>query len=322
MHLTELAQGKYDGIYLPNCRWFKAEEEKDDSAVQLGKELAGLADIYVNDAFGSWQPHVSTVMPARFIPSYAGLLYQKEIEKLEYLFNAERPFMAIVVGSKFDTKIGPLEALLKKVDYLLLGGVIYNAYLCAKYGIKIKGIKEDDVESAKAFLKISEQYPGVVLEPQYIVESDSLEERTPESCRTHHILDKKEYNFILDVDPKSFEEEKIANAIANAKTIFTNAVMGLTPLFYEGTQAMYIRICQNEKGLKLFGGGDTIQEFKALAAKYYLKADNDTSFYFFTGGGTILSALKAGTALELEPVKALIKNLEKFPPEHECSCGH
>ena len=322
LHLLELAHGKYDGIYLPNCRWFTAEEEKGESAEQLGREFAGLADIFVNDAFGSWQPHVSTVMPAKFIPSFAGLLYQKEIENLEKIFNADKPFLAIVAGSKFDTKIGPLEVLLEKVDHLLLGGVIYNAYLCAKYGIKIKGISEADIKSAKAFLDMADKYPGVVLEPQYIVESDTLDEKTEDSCRTWHINEKKEYNFILDIDPKSFEDKKIADAISNAKTIFTNAVMGLTPLFYEGTQEMYERICSNKNAIKLFGGGDTIQEFKYLVPKYYLRADNDESFYFFTGGGTILSAIQAGTALKLEPVKALIKNLKDFPPEHECSCGH
>ncbi len=87
------------------------------------------------------------------------------------------PFVAVVAGSKFDTKIESLYALLKKADKLVLGGVIYNAYLCAKYGFKIKGVEEDDVKLAKEFVDYAKQYPGKIVEMPIICESDVFGER-------------------------------------------------------------------------------------------------------------------------------------------------
>jgi phosphoglycerate kinase len=77
-----------------------------------------------------------------------------------------------VAGAKFDTKIEPLYALIRKADYLVLGGVIYNAYLCAKYNIRIKGIEDDDMEHAKNFVDFAAGYPGKIIELPYITESD------------------------------------------------------------------------------------------------------------------------------------------------------
>jgi len=106
---------KLQAIYLPNTRWFKGEEAKDESKEILGRELADIADIFVNDAFGSWQPHASTIIPAKHIPAYAGILMQKEVQHLDSVLNPQKPFVAVVAGSKFDTKIQPLSALLKEL---------------------------------------------------------------------------------------------------------------------------------------------------------------------------------------------------------------
>ena len=130
--IRELDDHKIDGIYLPNTRWFQGEEGTEQEAERLAHQLAGLADIFVNDAFGSWQPHASTVRVNKYLPSYAGFLMQKEIENLDRIYSPERPFVAVVAGSKFDTKIDSMNALIQKADYLVLGGVMYNAYLCAK----------------------------------------------------------------------------------------------------------------------------------------------------------------------------------------------
>ena len=119
-----LKDGKFDGIYLPNTRWFAGEEAKDEKADNLAKELASLADIYVNDAFGSWQPHVSTARIVEHIPSRAGMLLQSEINNLEKVLHPDRPFLAAVAGAKFDTKIEPLKSIFKLSDHLILGGII------------------------------------------------------------------------------------------------------------------------------------------------------------------------------------------------------
>ena len=144
--LKKLKNDEIDCVYLPNTRWFAGEEKLGEEGRRFANQLAGLADIFINDAFGSWQSHASTVGVARFLPSYAGFLMQREIENLQRIFNAKTPFVAVVAGSKFDTKIESLYALLKNADYLILGGVIYNAYLCAKYGFSIKGISNEDMK--------------------------------------------------------------------------------------------------------------------------------------------------------------------------------
>ena len=308
--LEKLKAGKVDGLYLPNTRWFAGEESRDEKTEKLARQMANLADVFVNDAFGSWQPHASTYNITKFLPSYAGLLMQKEIENLKRVIEPERPFLAVVAGSKFDTKIGSLTALLKSADHLIIGGVIYNAYLCAKYGFRIKGISDEDIQVASEFVKLTVKYPGKIVEPLFIIESDLLEEKKEGSCRTHNIHDLKagtELNYVLDAAPRSFEEKYLQEILNSANTIFVNAVMGFTPNFGEGTVAMYGLIGKNKNAAKLFGGGDTLQEFKNLLPAIYQKALTDNKYYFFTGGGTILKAIKEGSAFGLEPVKALME---------------
>jgi len=305
----KLTRGEIDGIYLPNTRWFKGEESGDENTEKFGEELASLADIFINDAFGSWQPHASTVEPNKHLPSYAGFLMLKEIENLSRVLNPERPLLAVVAGSKFDTKIGPLTALLKKADYLVLGGVIYNAYLSAKYGFKIKGITENDVKAAENFLEQTVKFPKKIVELPYVVESDILEEKIKGKYRVHNIYttDKgNDFNYILDISERSFATATVRDVFNNSQTIFVNAVMGFTPNFPEGTIALNTLIDENKEASKLFGGGDTLQDFKTFLPEIYSKALKDEKYYFFTGGGTILKAIEAGSPFGLKPVQAIM----------------
>lgn len=306
--ITELQAGKADFVYLPNTRWFRGEEAKDESAQAMATALAGLADVYINDAFGSWQAHTTTVGLAEKLPAYAGLLMLKEIGHLEQIFEPQRPLLAIVAGAKFDTKIGPLSSLIKIADKLLLGGVIYNAYLCVKYGVRIKGVAEEDIAMARTFFEATESMRYKILEPEYIVESDSIEERTSFRRRSLKELSPgMELNYVLDVDPASFAVPELKADFAAAGTIFINAVMGLTSLFGEGTSAMYSLIAENRTASKLYGGGDTIQDFRDLLPGLFAKAVNDPSYYFFTGGGAILDAIQQGSPYGMKPVKTLIE---------------
>jgi phosphoglycerate kinase len=308
--IRDLNDHTIDMVYLPNTRWFAGEEAKGEQADRFAYQLAGLADIYVNDAFGSWQPHASTVNVAKYLPSYAGFLLQKEIMNLERIYIPDRPFVSVVAGSKFDTKIDSLNALLKVSDYLILGGVIYNAFLCAKYGFTIKGIETEDMELAKKFVDYSAQFPGKLIELPFIVESDTMEGIRPGQYRVHHIKDIKEgtkLNYVLDVDPKSFQDPEVKKVFSEAKTIFVNAVMGFTPHFNEGTIALDELIDENNNAVKLYGGGDTMQELKRLLPGLYIVALDSPKYYIFTGGGAVLKAIQEGNVLGLEPVKALIK---------------
>ena len=128
--IKDLKERRIGGIYLPNMRWFSGEERgTEEIGIRLARDLASIADVFVNDAFGSWQPHVSTFDVAKLLPSYAGLLMQRELDAMTRVLEPKRPFVAVVAGSKVNTKIGTLVNVAKKCDTLILGGMIYNAYL-------------------------------------------------------------------------------------------------------------------------------------------------------------------------------------------------
>jgi phosphoglycerate kinase len=308
--IRELKENRIDGIYLPNTRWFEGEEAEGKTSDRFALQLSGLADIFVNDAFGSWQPHASTVRVNQYLPSYAGFLIQKEIENLERIFHPESPFVAVVAGSKFDTKIDSLYALIEKADFLVLGGVIYNAYLCARYGMEIKGISQEDLKLAKKFVAFTKQYPEKLVELPYIVESDLLDGKIEGKYRVHHIHNLKKgtkLNYVLDVAAESFQDEQVNNVFRCAKSIFVNAVMGFTPHFNEGTIALDQLIDENIEAVKLYGGGDTMQELKRLLPGLYIVALDSPKYYIFTGGGAVLKAIQEGTTLGLAPVRALVE---------------
>ncbi|MDR1608926.1 MAG: phosphoglycerate kinase [Deltaproteobacteria bacterium] len=307
-YLARLKKREIGGVYLPNTRWFAGEESKDEKTKQLAEDLGQLADYYINDAFGSWQPHASTYDVAKTLPSAAGFLLQKELSHLDLVLSPERPFVAVVAGSKYDTKIGPLNKIYEKVDHLILGGVIYNAYLAAKYGIKVAGVDDADVELAKGLVE-KDKTLGKIIEPEFVVESEILDKYDPAKVKTINIADFRpgqNYHYFLDIGPDSFNRPKILEILHGAKTIFVNAVLGLTPHFAAGSARIYKEIGANKNGRKLFGGGDTLTELKNLAPGVYLDALDDPSYYFFTGGGAVLTAIESG-AYGLKPVAALLK---------------
>jgi phosphoglycerate kinase len=235
---------------------------------------------------------------------------QKEIENLERIFHPEYPFVAVVAGSKFDTKIDSLYALIEKADFLVLGGVIYNAYLCARYGMEIKGISQEDLKHAKKFVAFTKQYPEKLVELPYIVESDLLDGKIEGKYRIHHIHNLKKgtkLNYVLDVAAESFQDEQVNKVFRCAKSIFVNAVMGFTPHFNEGTIALDQLIDENIEAVKLYGGGDTMQELKRLLPGLYIVALDSPKYYIFTGGGAVLKAIQESTTLGLAPVRALVE---------------
>jgi len=307
-HIRDLRAHRIGGIYLPNTRWFEGEEAESEKRERFALQLAGLADVFVNDAFGSWQPHASTFDLAKLLPSFAGFLLQKELANLKHILEPKRPFVAVVAGAKYDTKIGPINQIYKKVDHLILGGVIYNTFLCAKYGIQVAGISQTDIEAAKD-LVAQDKTAKKVVELPFVVESETIEGRVEGKYRTLNIKDFKkgnQYGYFLDVAPESFDSPGVAEVIGSAKTIFVNAVMGLTPHFFEGSEKLDRTIDRNQEAQKFYGGGDTLQEFKSLSPGLYLAAMDSAQYYFFTGGGTVLKAIEEGTPYGLEPVKALM----------------
>ena len=137
---------------------------------------------------------------------------------LDNIFKPQRPLLAVVAGSKFDTKIGPLRALLEKADHLMLGGALYNAYHAARYNLQIKGLASEDIEAARDFLQFSKRYEGKIIEPSVVAESDTLEGKIADRHRRIDIHEisagEKQLNYILDVAPESFRDERIKKSSA------------------------------------------------------------------------------------------------------------
>jgi phosphoglycerate kinase len=157
---------------------------------------------------------------------------------------------------------------------------------------------------------------GKIVELPYVVESDILEGKVADRFRSLSLKDFKKgnsYGYILDIDRESFSDKAVLDAILHSSTIFVNAVMGLTPHFYDGSQALDETIDRNTHAKKLYGGGDTLQEFKDLCPGLYLSVLDNAQYYFFTGGGTVLTAIEQGTPYGLKPVQALIENGGKAP---------
>ncbi|MBW2103981.1 MAG: phosphoglycerate kinase, partial [Deltaproteobacteria bacterium] len=283
---------KVDMVYLPNTRWFQGEQAKGPEREALAEDLADLADLFVNDAFGSWQAHVSTFDVARRLPAYAGALMQKELANLDRVLRPEKPFVGVIAGAKYDTKIGPLRALHERADALILGGLMYNTYLSARYGLDIAGVTDQDLELPR------------------VVESETMEGRVDGRYRTvslEELRRRGRADFIVDVDPASFDDQRVREVVGSAGTFFINAVMGYMPHFFEGSRALYRMAASNEQAAKLYGGGDTLQEFKALCPGDYLRGLDAEGTYYFTGGGSVLAAIEQGTPYGLEPVRVLME---------------
>ncbi len=307
--ISALKKGDVDMIYLPNTRWFLGEQSKGPERDVLSDELASIADLFVNDAFGSWSVAASTYDVATRLPSFAGHLLQKEISNLYRVLEPERPFVGVVAGAKYDTKIGPLKALYEKVDHLILGGLMYNTYLSAKYGVSVKGVSEEDRALAMTLVEL-DKLGGKIVEMPWLVASDSVDERLPGDRRlveTAQLKEGLDLPYLVDIHERSFENPGIVEVLTSARTVFTNAVMGLMPLFPEGSTAIYRLICGNRTANKLFAGGDTLQELRNLCPGLYMMGLDDPKTYYFTGGGSALAAIEQGSPYRMKPFEVLLK---------------
>ena len=322
--IDKMKAGKVDIVYLPNTRWFAGEEEKSLTGLRerFTAELASIADIFVNDAFGSHQAHVSTYDITKKLPSFAGLLMAEEIEKLEYLLNlpAEKhPFLSIVAGAKMDTKIGALESLREVSDNLLVGGLPANALICAKYGVKINGVKANEIKVAKRLLA-ADTAENKLLIPDLVVASDvAYSKDSPRQPGGYREVDLTKVHegdnlgFVYDISPNYFERDQVKAIIGNAKTAFTNAVMGFDKAgFTEGTIAMYNLLAASGAEL-YFGGGDTLKALKKYTSDFYKKLITSKVHTMFTGGGTILTGFESKGVYKMKVIKALIDNGGKKP---------
>ena len=140
-----------------------------------------------------------------------------------------------------------------------------------------------------------------------------MKERTEDNWEVYDIHDlgdwahEEEIGYVLDVAPESFDLPEIKKVFSEAGSIFVNAVMGYSALFPEGSMAMYALINENKMAQKLFGGGDTIQDFGTFLPGIFAEAKNDPKYYFFTGGVAILTSIENRSPYGMKPVQALLK---------------
>ena len=269
-------------LLLENVR-FHAEEEKNDPL--FARELAALADLFVNDAFGSaHRAHASTEGVTHYIPAVAGLLMQKEVEFMgNALERPERPFMAIIGGAKVSDKIGVIENLLEKVDALIIGGGMANTFLKAQgYNVGKSLLEEDKVALAKQLIEKAKA-KGVELElPIDVVVALVFEADAPH--RTVGVSEIQENDMALDIGPAS--AERFEALISKARTVIWNGPMGVFEMeaFAKGTKgvAQAVAACG---GITIVGGGDSVAAVEKMGV-----ADRMT--HISTGGGASLEFLE------------------------------
>jgi phosphoglycerate kinase len=263
-------------VVLENTRANKGEKKDDE---KLARKIAKLADVYVNDAFGTaHRAEATTHGVARFAPvAVAGPLMAAELDALgKALASPKRPLIAIVAGSKVSTKLTILDALAKKVDRLIVGGGIANTFLLASGKPIGKSLAEPDlVGEAKKILA-----SGKVPLPSDVVVARSLEEKGVVKDADKVAPDE----LILDIGPRT--AKAYADEIAKAGTIVWNGPVGVFEKdeFAKGTQAIG-RAIADSKGFSIAGGGDTV----AAINKFGIAAKID---YISTAGGAFLEFLE------------------------------
>ncbi|HYL14665.1 MAG TPA: phosphoglycerate kinase [Terriglobales bacterium] len=269
-------------LLLENLR-FHAEEEANDE--KFSKQLAHLAEYYVNDAFGTaHRAHASTVGITKFVQkSAAGLLMQKELEYLgRALHNPEHPFVAILGGAKVSDKIGVIQNLMTKVDALIIGGGMAYTFLKEKGESVGKSLVEaDKVQLARQLLEQAKSRKMKFLLPVDHVVAEKPDANAITKTVTH-IPDQM---MALDIGPKTIE--LFVEEISTARTIVWNGPMGVFEVspFAKGTFKIAAAIADNGGATSIVGGGDSVAAVHASGL-----ADKMT--HISTGGGASLEFLE------------------------------
>ncbi len=272
-------------LLLENLRFHAAEEANDE---KFSRALAALADVYVNDAFGTaHRAHASTVGITRFVSkAAAGLLMQKELEYLgKATTNPEKPFVAIIGGAKVSDKIGVIRNLLTKVDALLIGGAMAYTFLKAQGKQVGKSlVEEDKLDLAKDLLAEAQKKNVRLLLPYDHVIAEKIDGSAKTSIvSTDQGIPADQMG--LDIGPetvKSFSDE-----ISRAKTIVWNGPMGVFEVapFAKGTMKIAQAVAANSGATSIVGGGDSV-------AAVHQSGLADKITHISTGGGASLEFLE------------------------------
>ena len=283
-----------DVLLLENVRFYSEEEGNDPD---FAKNLASLGDVYVNDAFGTaHRAHASTEGVSHYLPSYAGFLIEKEVKFMAPLLsNPEKPFVAIIGGSKASSKISVLESLVRTCDTIVIGGGMAYTFLSVQGHTIGKSLVEEEYKDvASSFLaKAKEKGVQVILPVDHLCGAEFKEDAEAVSVDSTDIPE----NLIgMDIGPKTIT--MIVDAVTKAKSVVWNGPMGVFEFnaFAEGTLTVAKALAESQ-ATSVVGGGDSV----AAINKFNLA---DKISHVSTGGGASLEFLEGKV---LPGIKALEK---------------
>lgn len=278
--VRELKEGEI--LFLENLRFHPGEEANDPGFAQ---SLANLADIYVNDAFGTaHRAHASTVGVAKYLPALAGFLMEKELEVMgQLLYNSEHPLACLIGGAKVSDKMGLLQNMLKKMDILLIGGGMAATFLKAEgYEVGQSLVEDDKIDLAKKLLEEAKEWKVLLRLPQDVVVATEIKEGTASNIVTITNVPKDSY--IMDIGPKT--TDLFCRELSKCCTIMWNGPMGIyeIPQFSQGTKSM-VNFLSTLDATTIVGGGSS-------AEVVYEMGLVDKMTHVSTGGGASLRFLE------------------------------
>ena len=285
-----------DVMLLENTRFIKGETKNDP---ELSKELASMADIFVNDAFGTaHRAHSSTAGVADYLPAVCGFLVEKEVSIMgKALADPERPFVAILGGAKVSDKLNVINNLLEKVDTLIIGGGMAYTFLAAKgYSVGASLVDNEKIDYCKDMMAKAEAKGVNLLLPIDTVVADAFPNPIDAEIAVETVMSDAipEGKMGLDIGEKA--QAAFAEAVKNAKTVVWNGPMGVfeNPTLSRGTKAVAQALADSD-AVTIVGGGDS-----AAACEQLGFADKIT--HISTGGGASLEFLEG---LELPGIACL-----------------
>jgi phosphoglycerate kinase len=274
-----------DILLLENLR-FHAEEEANDPG--FAKALADLADIYVDDAFGTaHRAHASTYGVAKFLPAYAGLLLEKELKALgNLLTNAQHPFAALLGGAKVSDKIKLINNMLDKVEMLMIGGGMAATFLKARgNGVGLSGVEEDKIDLANNLIATAQKNNVSIFLPLDVIVADAISDQAKYSIAPVSMIPANKY--IVDIGPQTIE--MFTEHLKQCRTIFWNGPMGVyeIPQFSRGTKSM-AELLASLTATTVVGGGSTAEIVTEMHLGFKMT-------HVSTGGGASMSFLEGKT---------------------------
>ena len=285
-----------DLLLLENLRFHAAEEAND---AEFAKSLAGLADLYVNDAFGAaHRAHASTEGITHHLPAVAGLLMEREVDALSRLLKRPaRPFHAVIGGAKVSGKLEVLEVLLTRCQAVLVGGGMANTFLAARgYAMGKSLVEGDQLENAERILSEARRKRVRLMLPTDAVIAPQIHHRARTQVVSIDAVPKDQ--MVVDIGPKTIAE--FTSHLAKARTIFWNGPMGVFEMsqMADGTNAVAKFLAKRTRAgvVTIVGGGDSVAAVEQLGL-----AERMT--HVSTGGGASLEFLEGKT---LPGVEALL----------------